>query len=113
MRYSDRLTACDFFSGAGGLSEGFKQAGFEIVLGVDTDEAAVATYHQQHGCGLLKNIERIDAAFVKKITGLNRIDVVVGGPPCQGFSTVAVGKLKSNRHHLLYLHEQGKQIIHI
>jgi DNA (cytosine-5)-methyltransferase 1 len=65
MRFSERLTVCDFFCGAGGLSEGFKQAGFDVVLGVDTDEAAIATYNNSHGCGLVKNIEKIDAKLVR------------------------------------------------
>jgi DNA (cytosine-5)-methyltransferase 1 len=117
MRYSDRITVCDFFCGAGGLSEGFKQAGFEVVLGVDTDEAAIATYNNSHGCGLVENIENVDAKLIKEKTGLNRIDVVVGGPPCQGFSTVAVGKLKSigeprtSKHPLNQLYKEFIRLI--
>jgi DNA (cytosine-5)-methyltransferase 1 len=95
MKYSDRLTVADIFCGAGGLSEGFKQAGYEIIFGVDSDESAITTYTNQHGCGLVSKIEKIDANFIKKETGHSRVDIIVGGPPCQGFSTVAVGKLKS------------------
>lgn len=111
------LTVADFFCGAGGLSEGFKQAGYDIVLGIDSDEAAVATYHDQHGCGIVSSIENVDASLIKKQTGLNRIDIVVGGPPCQGFSTVAVGKLKAmgkprtSKHPLNQLYKQFIRLI--
>jgi len=95
MKYSDQLKVVDLFCGAGGLSEGFRQAGYQVVLGVDSDENSIATYTARHGCGIVSNIENIDANFIKRKTGHDRIDVVVGGPPCQGFSAVAVGKLNS------------------
>ncbi|MDE1767672.1 MAG: DNA cytosine methyltransferase, partial [Thaumarchaeota archaeon] len=69
MKSTDILTVCDCFSGAGGLSEGFRQAGYQIVLGVDSDENAIATYNARHGCGVVENIENIDASFIRKKTG--------------------------------------------
>lgn len=117
MKTADTLTVADFFCGAGGLSEGFRQAGYEIILGVDTDENAIATYTARHGCGVVENIEKIDANYIKKKTGHTRIDVIVGGPPCQGFSTVAVGKLKSmgaartSKHPLNQLYKEFIRII--
>lgn len=117
MKTTDTLTVADYFCGAGGLSEGFRQAGYEVVLGVDTDENAIATYNARHGCGIVENIENIDLDFIKKKTGHSRIDVIVGGPPCQGFSSVAVGKLKSlgsprtSKHPLNQLYKEFIRII--
>lgn len=117
MKTTDILTVADFFCGAGGLSEGFRQAGYEIILGVDTDENAIATYTARHGCGVVENIENIDADYIRKKTGHTRIDVIVGGPPCQGFSTVAVGKLKSmgaartSKHPLNQLYKEFIRVI--
>ncbi|MBI3638723.1 MAG: DNA cytosine methyltransferase [Thaumarchaeota archaeon] len=117
MHSNSSLTVMDFFCGAGGLSEGFKQAGFKIILGVDSDESAIETYTNQHGCGVVSKIEDIDANFIKKETGRSRVDIIVGGPPCQGFSTVAVGKLKSldaprtSKHPLNQLYKEFIRII--
>ncbi|MDE1764951.1 MAG: DNA cytosine methyltransferase [Thaumarchaeota archaeon] len=117
MKNSDTLTVADFFCGAGGLSEGFRQAGYEIILGVDNDKNAIATYTARHGCGIVESIENIDAEFIKKKTGHDGVDIIVGGPPCQGFSTVAVGKLKSlgsprtSKHPLNQLYKEFIRII--
>ena len=46
---SKRFTCVDLFSGAGGLSRGFYDAGYDVVLGVDFDEAALKTFKENHG----------------------------------------------------------------
>ena len=84
------LTAIDLFCGAGGLSEGFRQAGFHVLAGQDHDEAAGATFAATHQeakfvGGPIQNVrpqELLKAARAKA----GEIDVVVGGPPCQGYS---------------------------
>lgn len=69
----------DLFCGAGGMTHGFVQAGFRPVFAIDADRHAVATYKLNFGdhvvCGDIKDIETFPKA-----------DVVIGGPPCQGFS---------------------------
>ena len=83
------LTCIDFFCGCGGLSKGFELAGFEIVGGVDFNAAAVKTFARNFPrakavcCDLLK----MDAARIAEEFTTKSIDVVIGGPPCQGFST--------------------------
>jgi len=92
-----RPLAVDLFSGAGGLSEGFTQAGFWVVFAIENDHHTAATYAYNHTRNkhkyrtevLHKDISEIDFKKlherVKSITG-NSVDVVIGGPPCQGFS---------------------------
>lgn len=83
-------TAIDLFCGAGGLSEGFRQAGFEVLAGNDIDGPAGQTFEATHGeakflPGPIQNYAASDflrAASLKK----GQLDVLVGGPPCQGFS---------------------------
>lgn len=83
-------TAIDLFCGAGGLSEGFRQAGFRVLAGQDYDEKAGATFAATHPDatfigGPIQNVtaqQLLDAAGV----GKGEIDVIVGGPPCQGYS---------------------------
>lgn len=87
------LTVVDLFCGAGGLSEGFRLAGFQSVVGTDYDAAAGATYtanHSKHGTkfvlGDLRDPDVQEA--VKAALNGRPVDVVAGGPPCQAFSQV-------------------------
>lgn len=80
-------TVIDLFAGVGGLSRGFEMQGFEVVLANEYDPSIAAAYVQNH-----PNAKMI----VGDITGLDlqetfgsysgKVDVVIGGPPCQGFS---------------------------
>jgi DNA (cytosine-5)-methyltransferase 1 len=84
-----RPTVIDMFSGCGGLSRGFMDAGYEILLGVDNDPIALKTFKENH-----KNSKVLEADLfehqtileMKKIIGNRNVDLIVGGPPCQGFS---------------------------
>lgn len=81
------LTVLDLFSGAGGLSEGFRQAGYRVIGGADVDPDAIATYtlNFPEAQAILGDI-RV-AGIREKIKVLARqADVIVGGPPCQAFS---------------------------
>lgn len=95
MKFDSTLTVVDIFSGAGGLSEGFKQAGFEALLGVDNYNFAVETYRNQHGHAIQCDAQKLTAARIRKETGNRNITVLTAGPPCQAFSSVAIAKLKS------------------
>ncbi|MCY4157723.1 MAG: DNA cytosine methyltransferase [Gammaproteobacteria bacterium] len=84
------ITAIDLFCGAGGLSEGFQQAGFRILAGNDFDEHAGATFSLAHDTAefLPGAIEEISADHLLEATGLEKgeLDCLIGGPPCQAFS---------------------------
>lgn len=83
-------TVIDLFCGAGGLSEGFHQAGYHVLAGNDFFAAAGETYAQTHGDAkfLPGRIQDYSANDFLKAAGLRsgELDVLVGGPPCQGFS---------------------------
>lgn len=74
-------TIIDLFAGCGGFTEGFRQAGFEPVFAVERDPAAASTYVQNFGPHVVcEDISNVD------LESIPRADVVIGGPPCQGFS---------------------------
>ena len=85
-----QLSAIDLFCGAGGLSEGFRQAGFKVLAGSDIDEVAGATYSATHldAQFIPGPIQDLSASQLLKASGLKRgeLDCLIGGPPCQAFS---------------------------
>jgi DNA (cytosine-5)-methyltransferase 1 len=101
------FTVLDLFSGAGGLSRGFLDAGFKVVLGVDYDEIALKTFNENHGDS---DSMKLDLFNHDNISVLEqylknkdiKLDVLVGGPPCQGFSLAGPRKENDERN-TLYL----------
>lgn len=100
----NRPTVVDFFCGAGGMSLGFEQAGFDVVLGVDRDGHHVATHERNFPLGesLCCSVTDLSGEQVKEITGLEEFDVVVGGAPCQGFSHMGLRDLEDPRSSLVF-----------
>lgn len=90
---STRPTVVDLFCGAGGLSDGFRQGGFRTVLAVDQNPVALRTFRLNHPevredrvlCEDLRDFSR-EARRLKDLLGDQEVDVLLGGPPCQGFS---------------------------
>lgn len=98
-----KLTAIDLFAGAGGLSYGFEMVGFDIKLAVEKDAWAVETYAANHvNKNILEaDIYSLDDDFFAEYSG--KVDVIMGGPPCQGFSIAASNRRKSDdRRNELY-----------
>lgn len=98
----EKYNVIDLFSGAGGLSYGFEMAGFNILLGVDNDKKSLETFERNHKnaksiCG---DITQISYQDIKKVIGDVNIDVIVGGPPCQGMSLSGPRKFDDPRNKL-------------
>lgn len=95
----------DLFCGAGGFSEGFRQAGFKIAAGIDNDPLALETYSKNFPEAL--TIRRdLSKDFDWQTDSLrlilkHGIDVIIGGPPCQGFS-IAGKRTKEDPRNTLY-----------
>jgi DNA (cytosine-5)-methyltransferase 1 len=85
-----KLKVIDLFSGCGGLSLGLEQAGFSIIAGVDNWKDSLTTFQANHKDSniLLADLGSVSSQEICKKLGVSKdgIDVVVGGPPCQGFS---------------------------
>lgn len=89
----ERPRVIDLFTGAGGLSEGFHRAGFEIAAAVDMDPVALRTYWVNHPSVrderiVCKDISTLTEAELRRVAGRRKVEVLIGAPPCQGFSNV-------------------------
>jgi DNA (cytosine-5)-methyltransferase 1 len=100
-----KLDVLDLFCGCGGLSQGFIDAGYNVLLGVDFDQAALKTYKHNHEDSdiLLADLSKDEALDeIAAKVGNNEVDVIIGGPPCQGFSLTGSRDINDTRN-TLYL----------
>lgn len=102
------LNSLDLFCGAGGITEGFKQAGFFCLYGNDLNPRAIETFHFNHPEAWAdgRPIERVDARRVRERLYLKRgeLAVITGGPPCQGFSINAPERFLDDPRNSLFRH---------
>lgn len=99
----------DLFSGVGGLSLGFEWAGFESVAAIDFWDDAIKTFNHNHTnkVGMTIDIKNFNDNVLPLIIKKQKIDGIIGGPPCQGFSTARlsnatdkINKINKERNHL-------------
>lgn len=82
-----KLKVFDVFSGAGGFSLGFEMAGCDVIGAIEHDKWAADTFSYNHPKAkmMLGDIESFSDEYIKKTLG-KKPDIIIGGPPCQGFS---------------------------
>jgi DNA (cytosine-5)-methyltransferase 1 len=101
---SPKLKAVDLFCGAGGFTLGLTAAGFEVLGAVDSWDIAVNTYRKNFRHNIVHSpIEKLaPAQFLSGIGAqIGDIDLIVGGPPCQGFSVQRIGRDSDERNDLV------------
>lgn len=95
----------DLFCGAGGLSKGFYDAGYDVLLGVDFDDTALKTFKENHGSAETMKLDLFNHNNIEEIINFlnkknKKIDVLIGGPPCQGFSVAGPRNMDDKRNSL-------------
>jgi DNA (cytosine-5)-methyltransferase 1 len=93
FQLTEPLTIIDLFCGTGGFSKGFEDAGgFDVVLGVDLLPHAIETFRSNHAgaAAIATDIRGYDPSRATQDLDIERgaIDIIIGGPPCQGFSSI-------------------------
>ena len=97
----ERLNVIDLFAGCGALSSGFanaRAAEYTIACAIENDPAAAESFRSNHpdSAVIVRDIRTVYSGQIRAMANLKKdeVDVVIGGPPCQGFSTV--GKRQAN-----------------
>jgi DNA (cytosine-5)-methyltransferase 1 len=95
------LKAVDLFAGAGGLSKGLEEAGFQIILANEKQKDAVLTYRFNHPKTKMIEGDILEIAESELIPAINgEIDLIAAGPPCQGFSLAGRRDINDKRNAL-------------
>lgn len=102
QKVKNELTFIDLFSGAGGLLRGFIDAGFEPSFSVEMWEPAIETHNKNYPFVPLINADIRTISNDDLTEYKDKIDVIVGGPPCQGFSTIGKRLVKDPRNELVF-----------
>ena len=95
------LKVLDLFCGSGGLSYGFSKVGFEVAYGLDNWKPAVETFSKNHPKSKCVKVDITKVSDEKLRKWFLDVDVIVGGPPCQGFSTSGKRALDDPRNRLV------------
>ncbi len=103
---TSRPIAVDLFAGAGGMTLGFEAAGFDVLAAVEFDPIHASTheYNFPFWTTLCKSVSETTGAEIRALStiGERDIDVVFGGPPCQGFSLMGKRDLSDSRNSLVF-----------
>lgn len=97
------INTIDLFAGCGGLSKGFLDAGYNVLLGVDNNDPALKTFtYNHHGAKALNADLSDEATFetIEKLIDNRSIDMIIAGPPCQGFSLTGPRNFDDSRNKL-------------
>ncbi len=107
------ITFIDLFSGGGGLLRGFVRAGYRPKFALENWIPAIKTHERNFpGIPLItKDIRQVSESEIKKTIDKKKIDVLVGGPPCQGFSNIGSRNPKDQRNNLTLEYVRMLEII--
>lgn len=102
MTKNSKYTVIDLFCGCGGLSQGFIEAGYDVLMGIDHWADALKTFKFNHKSSIVCNADlfTVSPRTIAKKTNISKVDVIIGGPPCQGFSIAGNRQVGDKRNKL-------------
>ncbi len=111
-------TVVDLFCGGGGLSEGFRRAGFRPLLALDSDPVSLRTYALNHpqvpdDRVVLRDVRDLRPGELRRLVGRRRVDVLAGAPPCQGFSQAGFRSRRAKTGHRVIADDRNYLYRHV
>src|SRR6266508_2049302 len=104
MSAARQFTAIDLFSGAGGISLGLRAAGYEVLLANDFNPGASCSYRRNfpEHIFIQRDVREVEESEILSAAGLapGELDLLMGGPPCQGFSILGARVVHDERNDL-------------
>ena len=99
---SKKYNVIDLFCGCGGLSQGFIEANYNVILGIDHWKDAIETFNYNHknSKGIVADLLNLDPQEIKTKYDVESVDLIIGGPPCQGFSIAGKRIIDDERNQL-------------
>lgn len=96
------LNCIDLFCGCGGLSLGFENAGINILVGIDAWQDAITTFNYNHknAKGICADLSTLQPNEIERELNGKSVDLIIGGPPCQGFSIAGKRIVDDDRNKL-------------
>lgn len=97
-----KYNVIDLFCGCGGLSQGFIEANYNVILGIDHWKDAIETFNYNHknSKGIVADLLNLDPQEIKTKYDIENVDLIIGGPPCQGFSIAGKRIIDDERNQL-------------
>ena len=96
------LNVIDLYAGAGGLSLGASRAGFKVVAAIEIDKQAIETHQRNfpQTVHIARDIRSVSIEDLEELFGIDRDSIagIIGGPPCQGFSSIGHGNVEDERN---------------
>ncbi len=110
---SSRPTVLDIFCGAGGFARGFLEEGFNIVLGIDSFKPAAMTYKANFPSAIVvaDDVKVVDYSMLQDLIDTGSIDIVIGSPPCEPFTSANPRRLRDPLDRL-YSDPRGRLVLH-
>lgn len=101
---NDKPIVVELFCGCGGTSLGFEMAGYQIAIGCDIHQPSITTFKNNHKnvTAVLGDIKKVSPNLFLEILGDRKVDVLIGGVPCQGFSLNNRKRHEKDERNLLY-----------
>ena len=101
------LNCIDLFCGCGGLSLGFEKAGINVLVGIDAWQDAITTFNYNHknSKGICADLSTLEPSEIEKELNGKSVDLIIGGPPCQGFSVAGkriVDDVRNKLYKIIY-----------
>ena len=113
MNKNGIINCIDLFCGCGGLSLGFEKAGINVLVGIDAWKDAITTFNYNHknSKGICADLSTLEPKEIEKELNGKSVDLIIGGPPCQGFSVAGKRIVDDVRNQQIRIYRIHRKVV--